>query len=160
MLDPDPASSQENILRTAFLGSSRLPLLAHLPTDSRWYKAKLELKHVKNFRILKENSWRQQLPPCSTVGEAAAILGSQDDTAAHDESSLRDHVRQLEHRLNYFSHTVIVVGASVDGPFTIWDGNHRAIALALTQSGSHLLLVYMGLSAQFAAPHRDSLFCP
>ncbi|OWZ08641.1 hypothetical protein PHMEG_00018779 [Phytophthora megakarya] len=156
MLDPDPTSSQENIHRAAFLGSNRLPLLAHLPTDSLWYKGRLELKRVKEFRILKENSWGQQLPPCSTVvGEAAIIL---QDTAT-SESSLREHVRQLQHRVDHFNHTVIVVGASVLGPFTIWDGNHRAIALALTQPDSHLLLVYVGISSKFTSPSRGSFYC-
>ncbi|KAE9136272.1 hypothetical protein PF007_g2252 [Phytophthora fragariae] len=158
MLDPDPTSSQENILRAAFLGSSRLPLLAHLPTDSRWYKGMLELKQVKAFRVLKENSWGRQLPPCTTVADAAAILSS--ESSGPEDSSVRDHVRQLQHRLDHFNHTIIVVGPSVDGPFTIWDGNHRAIALALTQADSHLLLVYMGVSPRFASPHRGSLYCP
>ncbi|KAE9051226.1 hypothetical protein PR003_g2334 [Phytophthora rubi] len=158
MLDPDPTSSQENILRAAFLGSSRLPLLAHLPTDSRWYKGMLELKHVKAFRVLKENSWGRQLPPCTTVADAAAILSS--ESSGPEDSSVRDHVRQLQHRLDHFNHTIIVVGASVDGPFTIWDGNHRAIALALAQPDNHLLLVYMGVSPRFASPHRGSLYCP
>uniref|UniRef100_H3HAV4 Vacuolar protein sorting-associated protein 54 C-terminal domain-containing protein n=1 Tax=Phytophthora ramorum TaxID=164328 RepID=H3HAV4_PHYRM len=90
MLDPDPTSSQENIHRAAFLGSSRLPLLAHLPADSQWYKAMLELGHVKAFRVLKENTWGQQLPPCSTVGEAAVLLSSQ-DLAMSEQGSLRDH---------------------------------------------------------------------
>ncbi|KAH7476649.1 uncharacterized protein KRP23_7330 [Phytophthora ramorum] len=159
MLDPDPTSSQENIHRAAFLGSSRLPLLAHLPADSQWYKAMLELGHVKAFRVLKENTWGQQLPPCSTVGEAAVLLSSQ-DLAMSEQGSLRDHVRQLQHRVDHFNHTVVVVGASVDGPFTIWDGNHRAIALALTQPDNHLLLVYIGISSQFASPHRGSFYCP
>ncbi|GMF16907.1 unnamed protein product [Phytophthora fragariaefolia] len=121
------------------IDSGRLPLLAHLPGDSRWYKGMLELKHVKAFRVLKENGWGQQLPPCSTVEEAAAILSSKGSTMSND-SSLRDHVRQLQHRLDHFNHTMVVVGASVKGPFTIWDGNHRAIALALTQQENHLLL--------------------
>ncbi|ETP19196.1 hypothetical protein F441_06741 [Phytophthora nicotianae CJ01A1] len=157
MLDPNPTSSHENIHRAAFLGSSRLPLLAHLPTDSLWYKGKLEMKRVREFRVLKENSWRQHLPPCSTVGEAVTILSSQD---AAVEGSLLDHVRQLQHRVDHFNHTIIVVGTSVDGPFTIWDGNHRAIALALTQPDSHMLLVYMGISPRFASPHRGSFYCP
>ncbi|KAG7390335.1 Vacuolar protein sorting-associated protein 54 [Phytophthora pseudosyringae] len=160
MLDPDPTSSQENIHRAAFLGSSRLPLLAHLPTDSLWYKGRLELKSVKEFRVLKENTWGQQLPPCSTVGDAAALLSSQDVAVMPEEGSLRDHVRQLQQRVEHFNHTVIVVGASIDGPFTIWDGNHRAIALVLTQPDSHLLLVYVGVSSKFTSPHRGSLFCP
>lgn len=159
MLDPDPTLSQENILRAAFLGSSRLPLLAHLPTDSRWYKGMLELKHAKAFRVLKENGWGRQLPTCSTVGDAAAILSSESSDTPKD-SSLRDHVRQLQQRVDHFNHTLIVVSASADGPFTIWDGNHRAIALALTQPDSHLLLVYMGVSPSFASPHRGSLYCP
>ncbi|KAF4042281.1 hypothetical protein GN244_ATG05651 [Phytophthora infestans] len=157
MLDPDPASINENIHRAAFLGSSRLPLLAHLPTDCRWYKGKLELKRVREFHVLKENSWRQQLPSCSTVEDAVIILSSQDGV---EESSLRNHVRQLQHRVKHFNHTVIVVGASVNGPFTIWDGNHRAIALALTQPDSHMLMVYIGISPKFASPHRGSFYCP
>ncbi|KAF1789384.1 Vps54-likeVacuolar protein sorting-associated protein 54, C-terminal [Phytophthora cactorum] len=151
MLDPDPTSSHENIHRAAFLGSSRLPLLTHLPTDSLWYKGKLDLKRVRKFRVLKENSWGKQLPPCSTLEDTATILSSQDSAAMSDENPLRDHVRQLQHRVDHFNHTIIVVGASVGGPFTIWDGNHRAIALALTQPDSHLLLVYMGISSKFAS---------
>ncbi|KAG3249037.1 hypothetical protein PI124_g6304 [Phytophthora idaei] len=150
MLDPDPTSSHENIHRAAFLGSSQLPLLAHLPTDSLWYK---DLKRVRKFRVLKENSWGKQLPPCSTLEDTATILSSQDSAAMSEENPLRDHVRQLQHRVDHFNHTIIVVGASVGGPFTIWDGNHRAIALAFTQPDSHLLLVYMGISSKFDSPH-------
>ncbi|KAL3668197.1 hypothetical protein V7S43_007058 [Phytophthora oleae] len=159
MLNPDLTSSVENIHRAAFLGSTRLPLLAHLPTDSRWYKGKLELKRIKKFRVLKENSWGQQLPSCCTVGDAAAILRAQDTAEMIDRSSLHEHIRQLQHRVDHFDHTLIVIGSSVDGPFTIWDGNHRAIALALTQPDSHLLLVYLGISSKFALPHRV-FYCP
>ncbi|GMF09281.1 unnamed protein product [Phytophthora lilii] len=81
MLDPNPTSSQENILRVAFLGLTRIPLLAHLPTDSQWYKGLLELRHVKRFHVLKETKWGKVVPACSTVGEAAAILSSQDTTS-------------------------------------------------------------------------------
>eukprot|EP00644_Phytophthora_capsici_P004137 jgi/Phyca11/109997/e_gw1.17.571.1 len=154
MLDPDLTSSLENIHRAAFLGSTRLPLLAHLPTDSRWYKGKVELKRVKEFRVLKENSWGEQFPSCCTVGDAAAILRAQDTAEMSGKDSLHEHIRQLQHRIDHYNHTLIVVGTSLDGPFTIWDGNHRAVALALTRPDSHLLLVYLGISYKFALAYR------
>jgi hypothetical protein len=147
----------ENIHRIAFLGVSRLALLAHLPVDTQWYKGVVTLDELASFHILKENGWHKEIPRCSTVKEAWEFISKATSNAANGSHTALIH--RLRDAKTSFDKVIVAVGASINGPFTIWDGNHRAIALISQAQEKKPIKVYIGLSQAFLTPYRGSFYC-
>lgn len=159
----------DTIHRAAFLGVMHIALIVHIPADTKWYSGVVDLDHLASFRVINENSWQQGSFQCLPIREAAARMNSSQagecslncSIPLQFQSSHAARVHQLEAFADQLlEKPIIAVSASLAGPFTILDGNHRAIALTWAQRPDVRVPVFIGISRKFNAPHEGSFYCP
>jgi hypothetical protein len=178
VVTPDLNNPMENIARAALLGSARLALILHLPFTVQWYFAEevgvTAAGGVGDFRILKENAWMDEIESCARVADTWVAMRKQ--------ITLQHRAQQQGQRRPLGNHTskvlgmvksadalprmLVVLATNPDGPYTIWDGNHRGIALfgAATDRVGHrgvrsAVRVVLGVSPRFAVAYQGSFFC-
>jgi len=158
----------DTIHRAAFLGVIHIALVAHLPADTKWYRGVVDLQHISSFHVINENSWRRGSFQCLTIREAAARMIDLEGSDCSMNCSIPPRSQSFHaarvHQLEAFTDRllekpIVVVSARLAGPFTILDGNHRAIALERGQPPSTRVPVIVGLSSKFDAPHEGSFVC-
>ena len=136
-----------------------------------------------DFRVLRENAWSDEVASCARVADAWTAMRQRlslhrarererERTASAPErknqtrASLGRHTAQVLSMMraaHLLPRMLVVLAADAQGPFTIWDGNHRAVALhaaAAESPGRRFpVQVLLGVSRRFLSPHRGSFYC-
>ncbi len=101
-----------------------------------WYSATIEEKDLEKINIISSHDWEHEVRLCENedykVSTASKNLNSKKENI--DNASLKrlERIQGMIDTIkagNTFDHKLVLVGTSLDGPFTVIDGNHRSVAL-------------------------------
>eukprot|EP00941_MAST-03F_sp_MAST-3F-sp1_P001390 g1390.t1 len=178
-MEPDIENDMENVMRAVFLAQMRFPLLTHIPLDVKWWHARINVNHIgKNFYILRERGWSPFVQCRSIAHVARALLVwmgeiSRDETIVEKIDKrlvetfgkIRNILKALRKGAN-IPRTIIALSSNRGAPFTLIDGNHRAVAFvahAITSEKSDFSPIHaqIGFSNELSErkPWRGSFFC-
>lgn len=119
-----------NRIRKSLLWQWRLPLLQRLPfQDIHWYLACPEPNEFDNFLIIKEIGW------VTTFGTTKRL----EDVAKAIRNGLRDQgvgfdiIDSIKKNIGShpFEEKLILISTTINGPYTVIEGNHRAVAFQI-----------------------------
>jgi hypothetical protein len=120
----------------------RWDIKSPIPLDIKWYVAEIEERDVNNIYIISSDDWK-------TITKSFKLLEVVD---ALNKGIYDDKITNiLEKKVIYqkdidgLDRTFVFVSPSVDGNFTILEGNKRAVALQSLNKlvGNH---IYLGIS--------------
>lgn len=128
--------------RTVFF---RCDILEKLPNDLQWYEVKIEEEDLDNLYIISSGDWAVAgITITFKVVEVVDFLkrGISDDRIMPNILAKK---RKYEDNINAIDKKFILVSPTLEGNYTILDGNKRAVAL---QSIDRLVgnVVYLGVS--------------
>ncbi len=164
MKNPNITSDNENFARCSMYSLQRISLLIHIPFDTQWVQTSMTLNELKQCRILYEKGWEKDITLCSTVDDSWKQIHKKTSHFSY-QKGMSDHADKiLSQRANYknLQFTFILTSVSIDGPYTIYDGNHRAIALASIPNLDEFAVrvnVFIGYSESFKTPDRGTFYC-
>ncbi len=190
---PDLNNDMENIIRGS-MHSFHLPLLVMTPTNTVWYKIEnIDVLDLYGLKSLNGKNWMTDgaVNGCQAIEKNWHAIyekycrterNSPTSSAEHKPSSVILSMVRNEKVFNGMPRSAVIVGQSFDSymsEMTVWDGNHRLVALfgkaymkakGLTcfnkkQKNNWVLkdsklTLYIGLSKEFQLPKgQGSLFC-
>jgi hypothetical protein len=190
---PDLNNDMENIIRGA-MHSFHLPLLVMTPVNTVWYKIEnIDVLDLYGLKSLNGKKWMDDgaVNGCTAIEKNWHLIyekycrterNSPTSAIEHKPSSVILSMVRNENIFNAMSRSAVIVGQSFDSfmsEMTIWDGNHRLVALfgkaymkakGLTcfskKKKDNWVLkdskvtLYIGLSKEFKLPNGiGSLFC-
>ena len=135
-MDPKDAESIMTLLSTM-----RGPILAQLPNDIDWSTAELEEGDFGELLVIREAGWANTFGANKSLKEVAGqIRLTQKETGGVNIPQIveiKDAIGKSQ-----FEERMILIAAREAGPYTILDGNHRAVAFQMeadeTGSTAHL----------------------
>ena len=121
--NPNFSNTEENKVRLELLRSIRSPMVDPLPKDTEWYVTDLKKGDIKRIYIVPSSDWLSLTSNSYSILEAVKNIDSNLDHASK--------IREIKTNLNEgsLSKNLILVASSPESPFTIIEGNHRAVAL-------------------------------
>jgi len=117
---PNFESEFENRKRAVLCWLSRGAILFQLPLDVVWYQAEISEDDFKSLFVIADNWWSKHYGS-----------GSDKLSTISDEVNLRKdipYIKSLLENIDEIDPNLIIIGKK-NGPFTVIDGVHRAIAL-------------------------------
>ena len=158
------------LMRGAVLGITRFPVLAHIPSGTRWWKIdNVPLSAVAQFRLLNETSWWPGFGQCPTVLDAAAAVAAVRRKGEDRPSEWPAHTAQILRFLrpeimSGLSRVLVGVARSIgDGePVTLIDGNHRAISFVGAKAADEkwaAATLLLGVDPHFGRNWTGNFFC-
>ena len=134
---PDVSNREENSLREKLLNHvsyRTAALISTLPPMS-WTVGTLKPERradLATFRIVGDSSWDSEFEgsECLTAGAVSQALEMRPVVGAPTTSTHGERVAALRKSNCNWPSTLVAIGESPDGPFTLLDGNHRAVLLA------------------------------
>ena len=189
---PDLNNDMENIIRGC-MHSFHLPLLAMTPVNTIWYKVEnVDVLGLHGLKSLNGKNWMDDgaVKGCTPIEknwhaiyEKFCRTGKNSPTSVeeHKPSSVILSMVRNQKVFDAMPRTAVIVGQSFDSfmsEMTVWDGNHRLVALfgkaymkakglSCEKSGeggwaleNSKLTLFVGLSKEFQLPEgQGSLFC-
>ena len=143
VLKPDFNDSQQNLIRKQLLWQPRRPLLQQLPIDIIWQIVEISVDEFSRLLVIKESGWEQTFGSNKTLEAAVNTMklglvqdhGVNFQTVNNIKSSIGTHP---------FTERLICISLKLEEPFTIIEGNHRALAFQLkkveTDETNHILI--------------------
>lgn len=120
----------------------RKRIWAPLPTNIRWYEAEIEKKDLERVFIISSDEW-------SCFSRSFRLTDVAREISKHPDSNIARTIFDLIERFrkgsDNFDKKLTIVSPSLNGDFTVIDGNKRLIALHSVDAlaGS---TVYLGIS--------------
>lgn len=113
-----------------------------LPTNIRWYEAEIEKKDLERIFIISSDEWCQFSKSFKLIDVARAISKDADSTIAR---AILDFTERFSRESDTLDSKLTIVSPSLNGDFTVVDGNKRSIALYNIDKlvGSN---IYLGIS--------------
>jgi len=111
------------------LWSSRGVILDKLPRDVAWHVGELEGDDFENLFVIREKGWVDSFSPHRKVKDVASVIDSAQDLGGVNFShiySIKENITRYD-----FKERLILVSENAIGPFTIIEGNHRAVAFQM-----------------------------
>ena len=140
---PDFNDVRDNSLRREFLFGRREPLLARLPDSTEWHFGSLDEQELEGLYVIRNDDWGE-ICPGYQLGKVCYPEGCSEKTRKKIKDILATVARPE------FDRTIILIGTNARGPFTILDGNHRAVAMVLAVKNGGLsgirIPAFLGLS--------------
>ena len=148
--NPDFSNSEHNRLRRELLWAWRRPLLQRLPNNISWFLASLDEGDFSELFIIREIGWETTFGNTKKLKDVAtAILDGIEDKGVGF-----DLIEAIKKQIGVqpFREKLLVISTNLQGPYTVVEGNHRAVAfhkqLIETNNASHLPKeVYLGTSS-------------
>ncbi|MBK8505899.1 MAG: hypothetical protein IPL46_29125 [Saprospiraceae bacterium] len=116
--------------------------------DLKWYDGKIEEKDLKQMYIISSNDWTED-GLCESSFLLEEVVKSLENCNQLNDKILdiMNKVECMKSNLSSINTKLIIVAPNLNGPFTIIEGNRRAVALR------HLsrivnLNIYLGISQQ------------
>lgn len=127
--DRDFTNVENNRKRRELLWEHRKVLLEQLPIDTQWYEVELTEDEFENIRIIKGYEWEK------TFGTARKVKSVVNALINNIRSKEIDYMLITGIKNNIgtypFNEKIILVSDSLHHPYSILEGNHRALAFAL-----------------------------
>lgn len=127
--DRDFTNVENNRKRRELLWEHRKVLLEQLPIDTQWYEIELTEDEFENIRIIKGYEWEK------TFGTARKVKSVVNALMNNIRSKEIDYMLITGIKNNIgtypFNEKIILVSDSLHHPYSILEGNHRALAFAL-----------------------------
>jgi len=138
-LNPTDLKDAESI--TTLLSTMRGPILAHLPNDIEWKTGELEVGDFEDLFVIREAGWANTFGANKSLKEVAGqIRLTQKETGGVNIPQILEIKNAIG--MSQFEERMILIAAREAGPYTILDGNHRAVAFQMdadeTGSTAHL----------------------
>lgn len=128
--NPDITDWQQNYTRKELLWKWRYPLLGQLPMDIDWYLIELELEEFENLLVIRENGWDKTFGLGKNLEEVAVVVKS----GVEDRWGVKfDQIQDIKNNIGKydFREKIILISSSMNFPYTVVEGNHRAVAFEL-----------------------------
>lgn len=146
--DPDPTSAVENATRRDLLRSYRSVILDTIPQTSRYTYARVELADLARLYIVPVFDWF--LDTGSSFRLVDTLTHLQDGRGANIPGALQgpiNHSQDVMQKLPFLQgydaeatdEHLVLLASHPDGPYTIIDGTHRAVALLLNNQKASTL---------------------
>lgn len=134
----------ENFSNNDFRSDIRDPL----PNDLQWYVASIETLDIGKIFIISSDDWRGDhlcVPNFKLLTAISNYKVSLNNTEKYDNIRKKEII--FKNDLNGIDTKLIFVAPSKNGPFTIIEGNKRAIALGCL-GGLTSLEIFLGVSSE------------
>ncbi|PIY75091.1 MAG: hypothetical protein COY85_01290 [Candidatus Portnoybacteria bacterium CG_4_10_14_0_8_um_filter_40_50] len=120
----------------------RRDIRSYLPSDIKWYLAKIEEQDLQKLYIISSDDWRKLTETFKLVDVANAINNDICDEKVRD---IKEKEKLYQNNINSLDKKFILVAPAIEGNFTVLEGNKRAIALQTLNKleGNH---IYLGIS--------------
>jgi hypothetical protein len=122
--------TRENLLLNEF---DRAPIIDRLPTDLSWYIGELEPSDIDNLYVIPAFDWYMDAGPDFKIPECLNQLKPGRGFEISDTfKGTIDHYSKVENILKSEGKNIgklTVISTNLSGPYTLVDGNHRALAL-------------------------------
>ena len=139
--NPNLLDWQENFFRKELLWKWRYPLLGQLPLEIEWYLIELSAEEFENLLVIREIGWENTFGIGKNLREVAFAVKNN----VQDRGNVRFDIIQdiMDNIGKYnFKEKLILISSDLKPPYTIVEGNHRAVAFELkkieTEVNSHL----------------------
>lgn len=106
--------------------SWRKKIWSPLPTNTRWYDAEIEEKDLERIFIISSDEWSYLSRSFKLINVVGELKKETDTEIARRILDLIEMFRRNSHNLD---RKLTIVSPSLEGNFTIIDGNKRSIAL-------------------------------
>ena len=129
VLEPNTKNQEENNSRHQLLWQWRYPLLERLPNNISWQLASIDEGEFENLLIIRETYWEKTFGDKKTLADVArAILDGVQDNGAGINI-----IQNIKRAIGTypFAEKIICISISLQPPFSIIEGNHRAVAFQL-----------------------------
>ena len=138
-LNPKDLKDAESIM--TLLSTIRGPILAQLPIDIDWKTGELEVGDFGELLVIREAGWANTFGANKSLREVAGqIRITQNETGGVNIPQIIEMKDAIG--TSHFEERIILIAAREDGPYTVLDGNHRAVAFQMktdeTGSIAHL----------------------
>lgn len=129
LVSPNFDGGSQNTIREKLLYATRSSLLDRLPADTNWHIIRLSSEEFSSLFVIRESGWEQSFGQHAKVGGVSKQLlaGKRSDNPSTDKM----HAIKASIGGHDFSDKLTLIATNVNGPYTIIDGNHRAIAFRL-----------------------------
>ncbi len=129
---PDFLSNSDNEKRRQLLMCRRNGILNKIPRNTEWKIVEISKEDVNNIFIIPVDNWFLD------TGKTFKL-----QSAFKEISPSGNHVNVVNHILHHWKthsdvvkdETIIMIGITKNGPFTIIDGTHRAVAFERINNG-------------------------
>lgn len=141
VINPDFSVDKDNQLRKKLLWIYRSPLLNQLPRNIEWHIVEIDVSEFSRLLVIRENGWEKTFGNKKTLIDAARSMVSRQ---ALDHGVDFEKVQNIKQSIgdHDFSEKLICISTDMNEPFTIIEGNHRALAFQLkkeeTQEKQHI----------------------
>lgn len=128
--NPDLNDREQNRLRKELLWKWRYPLLRQLPQQIEWYLIELNLEEFENLLVIREKGWDKTFGLGKNLKEVAlAVQNNVEDISGVGFKQIKDIKNNIGKYT--FKEKIILISSSRDAPYTVIEGNHRAVAFEL-----------------------------
>ena len=119
-----------------------------LPTDFNWFLAILEKEDINSLFIISSDDWKQERV-CDPDFKLTTAIKNYSNTPSSNGKygDIRTKEAVLSSNSNVLDTKLILVSESKVGPFTIIEGNKRAVALGRLNKIEGLE-IYLGVSSE------------
>ncbi|MEK7107063.1 MAG: hypothetical protein AAB899_02650 [Patescibacteria group bacterium] len=128
--NPDISNWEQNYWRKELLWRLRAPLLAQLPFNIQWHVIGLDAGEFEHIRVIREHGWNRTFGERKNLMEVAEAVQKNlpDEWGVNFPQILdmKNNVGRTE-----FKERIILISSGLTGPYTVLEGNHRAVAFAL-----------------------------
>lgn len=133
--EPDVLNSSHNQIRKRLLRELRSPLLDRIPSNTVWYSAELEGSDFGEILIVREATWAPIFGNNKKLKDVARIIFL--NKAKNDDPHIKK-IKVFKDRIGAhdFKGKIIVITSDLAGPYSIFEGNHRAVAFQLKADDS------------------------
>lgn len=133
VLNPNFEDEQQNLIRKQLLWQTRRPLLQQLPTDIVWQVIEINQEEFSNLLVIKERGWERTFGPNKTLEAAVNAMrsGTLQDCGVNFQTvyNIKNSIGKYS-----FNEKLICISLELNKPYTLIEGNHRALAFQLRKA--------------------------
>lgn len=145
---PDFNDEDANRMRRALLNLRHGPLWRELPKDTEWFQADIQPRDLHRIRVFPRAQWRKLALGDFQITQVATRIADERFRERTTEA-FREKIHDLRYNLQgaAVGKSVLLIGKTERGPFTVLDGNHRLVAAMLASPPAlEQLRFFCGLS--------------
>ena len=140
VVNGDLTNGEQNRMRKWLLRKARFIIFQGIPSDTVWSLCEIDADQFCELRIIREINWENTFRPAKKLKDVAVKIQA-GITDSRIDLGLIEKIKQNIGKHD-FEEKIICISSGLDGPFTLIEGNHRAVAFQLkcleTGDKSHL----------------------
>lgn len=130
VVNSDTSSQSENTKRRELLWAWRQPLLVRIPNKIDWYHVSIDYGEFSKFLVIREVNWEKTFGQKRSLRDVAEAIAD----GVNDRGAGIDMIKTIKDSIgssHQFKEKIILISQSFVGPYTVLEGNHRAVAFQL-----------------------------